>query len=423
VFITTISRLDHHQAVSAYRHHPETDSEQHNLSRVGVPGRRDVSNARSTAATRSGLDMNTLTTGVELELWVLDRTGRLCDGAPISHAHDRIETEFIGPLVEVQTAPHTDMDDLQRDFQGILLTAIRAAESCDLLLAPLGTPLTASECEPNCVRGQLFQEIYGDGITPAKNCAGTHIHFEQSAVKRQLNLLTALDPALALLSTSPYYRGEGGVNSFRARAYRRQCGSEFREFCDLWPYTDSLDDWRARVEDAYGAFKRLASDRGIPEATVDRYFCPEDTVLNPVRLREAQPTVEWRAPDAALPSQVLQLAADAGDVVAETATRGRSDDPDADPGDDMPLPPMPRLRQLSQQAITSGLETRAVRTYLEGFGFDLAAYHPQSPQLYDQSTISEQRARGLRLEQARRLREDVAGLTDHLDGPAVRSAL
>ncbi|MFD1600827.1 hypothetical protein [Halobellus rarus] len=37
----------------------------------------------------------TLSTGVELELWVVDEMGQLCDGTDIVDAHKRIEFEFI----------------------------------------------------------------------------------------------------------------------------------------------------------------------------------------------------------------------------------------------------------------------------------------------------------------------------------------
>lgn len=49
---------------------------------------------------------------------------------PIDHAHNaRIEPEFIDPLIEVKTEPHTSERALRRDLQSTFQTAVLAAES------------------------------------------------------------------------------------------------------------------------------------------------------------------------------------------------------------------------------------------------------------------------------------------------------
>ncbi|MWV65442.1 glutamate--cysteine ligase [Halorubrum sp. JWXQ-INN 858] len=350
-------------------------------------------------------------TGVELELWVIDRSGRLCDGREIAEAHERIKPEFIGPLVEIQTEPHENELELRRDLRRTLQTAMRAASAEGKQLVPLGTPLTASDASAHSERGRLLETIYGDGLKSAKNCAGTHVHFEKGDVIDQLNLLTALDPALALLSTSPYYSGKNGNDSSRAQAYRKLCGPEFRGFCDLWSYADSLEEWTERVDHMYEVFKRLSSERGVSPETVEEFFDPEDTVLNPVRLRECQPTVEWRAPDAALPSQIVQIAVDVGQLVSQTGDKPIEFGSPGVRSDRIRLPEFSELQELSHQAIRSGLGTVEVREYLRTMGFDLSKYQPLSPQLNGPPTLDESEARMLRLEQAQRLRTDVEGLT------------
>ncbi|MXR42487.1 glutamate--cysteine ligase [Halobaculum sp. WSA2] len=350
-------------------------------------------------------------TGIELELWVVDRSGRLCDGQKIPHSHERIKPEFIGPLIEVQTEPHETEVALRQDLQTTLQTAIRAASAEGKHLVPLGTPLTASDASVHSERGRLFETIYGYNVTSAKNCAGTHVHFERDDSIDQINLLTALDPALALLSTSPYYSGENGSDSSRAHAYRRKCGPKFRGYCDLWDYADSLEEWNGRVDHMYEVFKRLASERGVPTETVERFFEPEDTVLNPVRLRECQPTVEWRAPDAALPSQIVQIATDVGRLVSQTSDKRIEFGTPGVHSDRIRLPELSELRDLSQQAIRSGLGAVPVREYLREMGFDLSKYQPLSPQLSGPPTLTRSEARKLRLEQAQRFRTDVQRLT------------
>jgi len=89
--------------------------------------------------------MYTRNTGIELELWVVDDTGRLCDGTAVAEAHERIEPEFIDPLLEIQTAAHSDERDLRRDLQSTLRVALDAAAAEGCRLVPLGTPLSAAD--------------------------------------------------------------------------------------------------------------------------------------------------------------------------------------------------------------------------------------------------------------------------------------
>jgi hypothetical protein len=349
-------------------------------------------------------------TGLELELWIVDDEGRLRDCPGFADGHDRIEREFVGPLVEVKTAPHDSEDALGRDLQRTLRTAIHEAGSHDRQLVPLGTPLTATAEPARTERGELFEEIYGEGVASAKNCAGTHIHFEKGDVRRQLNLLTALDPALALLSSSPYYRGRRTVNCARALAYRTDCGEAFERYCDLLSYVDSVEEWRARVDDGFREFKSLAAERGVPTDDVAERFEPETTVLNPVRLRRSQPTVEWRAPDSALPSQVLRLASDVRTLVAEAETKPLDFGTPGVAFDRIGVPEFSTLEELSREAIRWGLNSGPVRDYLWSMGFDARAYRPITAQLGGPGRIAESEARKIRLEYAERLRADVETL-------------
>lgn len=351
-------------------------------------------------------------TGIELELWVVDDRGRLADGTGIARSSQKIKPEFVDPLVEVATDPHESERGLRHDLESTLREALQAADDENKHLVPLGTPLTASNAAVNCERGVLFERIFGPGVESAKNCAGTHIHFQQGNVSDQLNLLTALDPALALTSSSPYYCGQNGHLSSRAYAYRRRSGPEFRQYCDLWPYVDSVDEWIDRVAYVYAQFERLAAKRDVSPATVAEYFDPENTVLTPVRLRQTQPTVEWRAPDAALPSEVLDLAIDVGRVVAQADSKeidfGRTGVFD----DRIGLPRFPQLEALSHRAIRSGLDETAVEVYLRKFGFNPGKYDPIAPVMNGPPTISRSSARDRRLEQAHRLRTDLTAVVE-----------
>lgn len=356
--------------------------------------------------------------GVELELWVVDEHGRLADSSGIVESHERVEPEFVDPLVEVRTAPHAEEADLRRDLQGVLETALETAAADGRHLVPLGTPLTATDAPATTERGAVFEQIYGEGIRSAKNCAGTHVHFEQDDVLQQLRLLTALDPALALVSSSPYYRSERGMDSARAHAYRTDCGERFRRYCGLWQYPDSVAEWRDRVDNVFETFCDVAAERGVSRSTVCEHFSPEDTVLNPVRLRECQPTVEWRAPDATLPSEVLRLATDVGDLVGQLDEKPLELGEPGVTDDRIGVPAFSELRELSERSIRGGTDSAPVRSYLQSMGLDVTAYEQLSEQLRGPPTISESRARRVRLRYAARLREDVESLTrERSSGP------
>lgn len=354
--------------------------------------------------------------GIELEFWVVDDQGSLCGGESLVEASDRVYPEFVSPLVEIQTDPHENEATLRRELQRTLQEVLQVAEESGKQLVPLGTPLTLSSSPAKGERGRLFERLYGQGVTSAKNCAGTHVHFDRQATRRQLNLLTALDPALALVASSSYYCGERTVNCSRAQAYRRTCGDDFLPFCDLWPYTDTVAEWESRVDAAYELFQTLAVERGVDPDRIREEFSPEDTVLNPVRLRDETPTVEWRAPDSTLPSQVVDLAFDVRRLVAQTAEKPLVTVDDIYATGVGPtairIPEFETLSSLSDEAIRSGLESDRVRTYLANLGFDLQAYDPLAARMNGPSTLGEPMAREFRLESAANLRSDVASLTE-----------
>jgi hypothetical protein len=359
--------------------------------------------------------------GIEMEFWTVDETGRLCSSDGLVDAHDGVHPEFIEPLVEVKTEPHESERALRRELQRTLLSVLETADALGTRLVPLGTPLTTISAPATTERGRLFERVYGEGVVSAKNCAGTHVHFEKGEVGRQLNLLTALDPAISLVNSSPYYRGERAVNSARAAAYRGECGAAFERYCDLWSYVDGVGEWRSRVERAYRDFHDLAVERGVDRRLVDEWFDPEDAMLNPVRLREELPTVEWRAPDTALPDQVVRLAFTVRDLVSQTSEKpvvvGGGPERAGVRNGEIRVPDFPSLSSLSDEAIRTGLDSGRVRSYLDSMGFDTTAYHPLANRFDVLDTLDEAVACELRLAYADRLRADVAALAERSHTP------
>jgi gamma-glutamyl:cysteine ligase YbdK (ATP-grasp superfamily) len=348
--------------------------------------------------------------GVESEYWVVDETGALCDGRELVDAHEHVEPEFISSLIEIKTPPVETESALRHALQSTLQTVLAAADVKGKRLVPLGTPLADSSSPIVSERGQLLEQIYGDGIKPATQCAGTHVHFDTGNVPRQVNLLTALDPALALVSSSPCYAGERTMHASRPYAYRSLCGEEFVQFRDLWEYMTDVASWNDRLAEAYEAFRTLAIDRGVTEQEFTTHFQPENTMPMPVRVRQQFPTIEWRAPDTALPSQVVKLTSDVSRLVGQTASKSvEIGEPGVGP-ERIRIPEFDDLTQLTAGAIERGLDSPAVWEYLKAMSIDPRDYQPISTEIDNHSSISVAEARRIRLDYADRLERDVETL-------------
>jgi gamma-glutamyl:cysteine ligase YbdK (ATP-grasp superfamily) len=348
--------------------------------------------------------------GVESEYWVVDETGALRDGRELISAHECVEPEFVAAMVEVKTPPVESEFELRHTLQSTLRTVLAAADAAGLRLVPLGTPLADSSSPIVSERGRLLERIYGDGLKPATQCAGTHVHFDAGNVARQVNLLTALDPALALVSSSPYYAGEGRMSASRPHAYRSLCGEEFVRFRDLWEYTTDVEMWNERLDAAYEAFRALALDRGVTDREFRACFRPEDVITSPIRVRRDFPTVEWRAPDTALPSQIVKLTTDVSRLVTQTAVKPvEIGEPSVGPRR-IRVPAFEDLTELTRAAIEDGLDSPAVWAYLERMSIDPREYRPIAAEIERRSSISVPEARRIRLEYADRLEDDVRTL-------------
>ena len=361
-----------------------------------------------------------MTIGLEMEFWVVDESGWLCDGHDLTSVHDDAIPEFVESLVEVRTPPEDTVAGIADRLRDVLERLLEEAAETDRRLVPLGTPLSENPSAIPSERGKILERIYGDGLEVAKNCAGTHVHFEKGNVARQLNLLTALDPALALTCSSPYYRGERLASSSRAYAYRYKAGYNFGKFRALWEYTDDVDEWEGRLQQLYDELRAMALNRGVTPEQFGELFDRENVVMTPVRLRETTPTVEWRSPDTTLPSQILQLLEDLVPLLRLT------DDLPVEVGDPgigserIGVPAYGDVQNLSDSAIERGLNSTSVWKYLETMGFDTTRYHPISDGIYAGETISDDHARRVRLEHADLLERDVRGLgTDRTRDPGL----
>jgi carboxylate-amine ligase len=366
------------------------------------------------SSTRSGRSRSRqpIRRSVEVEYWVIDGEGRLTGPGELVHASAGAEREFVEPLLEVKTTPCESTQELRRELLGRLDAVHRRADELDLGLVPLATPLHRDEIrELPSERTRIQNTVIGESFQYVRHCAGTHIHVEQQpgCAVDQLNAFIAIDPALALANSAPYFRGDRLATGARSELYRRMAYEDVPHQGRLWSYVDDPSEWTRRLERRYEEFVTAALDAGVDRALVESQFDPESAVWTPVQFREAFGTVEWRSPDATLPGQVLRLADRLagltetirdGDCRIEGA-HGRVTD------EEVVLPEFGTVIETVDAAIEEGLASDAVRSYLDRMGFDVDAYDPVAHEVDGRAPVSLATARRLRLDYADRLRRDV----------------
>jgi hypothetical protein len=348
--------------------------------------------------------------GIEVEYWVVDTDGYLASADGILDAHEYVVPEFVDSLVEIVLPPVGTPAELEHEFADALTAVLDAAHAVGKRLVPLGTPLVEESPPVISERGRILERIHGDRLRYAKNCAGTHVHFDAVDPIAQVTLLTALDPALALVATTPYYGGRRTAASARAAAYRRGMGERFGRFRALQPYPPTRDECEARKRECFAAFTGIAIEAGVDPALVAAQFRPDDVCHGPVRVRDDLGTVEWRAPDTALPSQVIRLAFDVAAILEEVRTKPIvvGSEFGVHPTG-IVVPPFEHLSEIADEAIDDGLTPR-VEEYLTAFGFDVPTYSPLGERFPADAHLPQRDVRRLRLAFADMLEEDVAEL-------------
>jgi gamma-glutamyl:cysteine ligase YbdK (ATP-grasp superfamily) len=359
-------------------------------------------------------EIESIRRSVEVEYWVIDNGGRLVEPGCLVDATEGAEREFVEPLLEVKTTPCETTRELRGELLARLSRVLARAEEVGKALVPLGTPINSDGIEeiPG-ERTRIQNRVIGESFGYVRHCAGTHIHFEQQPGNEvdQLNALIAIDPALALVNSSPYLDGESLGVGARSRAYRWRAYEGVRHQGRLWSYVDSLAEWRLRLERRYDEFLTAAAESGVDPEVVRENFDSESTVWIPTRLRDEFGTVEWRSPDAALPTDVITLA----DGVAEVIERVCDSEVRIQGGsgwvntveDEVVLPEFDAVLAYLEDAIRDGLHSPELMMYLKRMGFDLDRHSPVSRELVGRGDVSQEEAQRIRLGYADRLKKDV----------------
>ena len=351
---------------------------------------------------------------LELEYWTVDETGTLTSALPVLDRIDDLHAESADPMLEVVTDPCDDVPELRAEVTRRVQEAIEVGREEGCRLVPLGTPLHAGPVSTSDgPRTRIQRQVLGETFNDAIHCAGTHIHVDRidGAETDQLNLLTALDPAFALVASSTFHQGRTVATCARSHLYRRRCYGDHPWLGRLWPYVADIDEWHSRIDATFDRFRQQALAQDVERSTFDEHFTPEDSTWAPVRLREKYDTIEWRSPDVTLPSQVLQLAKDVRDILDLVENRHvESGSRLGVTASTVTVPTFDRLQEYVSTAIDQGLESSTIKRYLETMGFDKTSYRPISAELVDKPPMDRQRAQWLRLRYADRLERDVRTL-------------
>ncbi len=351
---------------------------------------------------------------IEVEYWVVDADGRLTTPDALVDAAPGVEREFVAPMLEIKTSPCETSAELREELLGRIRAVLRRADQLNKGLVPLATSLNSDPIrELPSNRTRIQNKVFGENFRYVRHCAGTHIHFEQQSgcVIDQLNALIALDPALALLNSARHFNGRDLTVGARSKLYRRMAYKGFPHQGRLWPYVADRTEWSRRLDECYEAFRTQAVSADVKEEIFDDCFppdLPESAVWTPVKLRAQFGTVEWRSPDTALPSHVLQIA----DTMASIMHRLRTtevrtgEDPGRIRNREVVFPSFDTVMDHVDAAIRNGLSSNKLRSYLRRMGFAPDTYAPISETLAPDAVDSPQKARHLRLKYADRLRQD-----------------
>lgn len=352
--------------------------------------------------------------GVELEFFVVDSDGNLCSAKKITGELDFAAPEFAECVVEIKSDPFESIEELKRDITRKTKKAIELGKEHDRSIVPLGTPLNHEELGLlETERLEMMKKFNPRDIEVEKELAriGFHIHFEKEEVKDQINVLTALDPAFALLNSSPYHQGRQVAASSRNMVYRYNWKPKFPESVSLWPYTDSVEEWKEKMHQAFDEFKKEAISKGISEKNFLEHYHPDRSIWTPIRLRDKFPTVEYRSPDTTLISEAMKLVEDIDEILE--ISKEKEIVVGGEPGvedERIVLPEFEKVEELSKKAAENGIQDNEVREYLEKMGFDVSRYNPLSSRINGEENLTIQRAREKRLEASKMLEEDLESL-------------
>lgn len=347
--------------------------------------------------------------GFEIELFTLDRKGKVTDGAEKlleDAAKDRrigLKKECAKNIIEVVSGPHEDVSKSMAGMLAEIQYAVDFAHNNGMLLCPTGAyPGKFTPTMRTDKRYKIQEEIFGKSkFAIAGRCIGFHCHYTlprgvfdsqvrmlkmlvRSKMKDSLvnsyNTLIAMDPVLTtLMQSSPYYQGERLGKDARMIMYRggealdnpHGLYSDFQKFGGLPPYKPTAFDIIDVISNRFDTWTKHLESLGINIKTLSLYGSILATTWNPVKVNP-NGTLEQRGMDMNHPSLVLGVGALIKFVLGKLSEEDYAvmpseigiNEPFKVEGDVVYIPPYPYVRSvLQKESAYLGLESIAVLKY------------------------------------------------------------
>lgn len=293
-----------------------------------------------------------LKAGIELELHLIDRDGRLAPRADdlLAQTGSNLWTyECSLSMIEIHSSPESSVQALDESLRTQVKAAAEVADSLGLRLMPSST---IGPDVPLARPGTRYRakEVLLAATRPLEyQIAGTHVHVDSGAqVHERFNLLTWMDPLFAAVSSTPFLAGTNGVNCHRVQTYRRNVFEQFPEYGSLLGYFEDDASLVGRFHDLHERWIERLAHEGLDAEG----FSPLNTYWGPVRLSSR--TVEARGLD----SNTVGMT-----VAAAAAYLGAARSQDAGLGYERTG--IERIRELEELGFRYGVRADPVREHLE----------------------------------------------------------
>jgi hypothetical protein len=409
------------------------------------------------------------TTGFEMEMFTLDRNGRVVyEGEQIIENSRKISPgihvvhEAGKHMFEIGATPETS---IRKSFSNIMLTLEKVwevAERKNLLLYPYAT--YPGEFNPKITKSpwySVLEKVWGrDKFKVAGLCNSFHFHYgisqkifaqnkkvivaNQPRGQRQgfvssYNFLIAADPATTtLMQSSPFIEGKFLAKDSRMLLYRggenlnyeslSRITQNFKLFRGLQDYVQTVTEVIKLVEKRYDIFKSQLIYWGFDPKLIRKYARKMDIAWNPVKINK-HGTYEQRGMDMNLPSYALGVS-----VLLHRALRRIVDEnirvvpsdigiytPFKIEKNELYIPPISVVKeQLQLLSATEGLASSKIYRYCRG----LAAFALEKSDRSDRKLVSRiKEMMDTRKTMSDRLLADIGklGETDSVDRDAAAS--
>ncbi len=280
--------------------------------------------------------MKKFTIGFEVEFFVIDKDGKIANGAPdiLRFAAEKIEKphtltpECADNLIEGGSYPDAEGSNTMKSLLDGVKTLSYAAKESGYGVLPLGTyPGKFTPQMGSAARYKVQTKVFGKNrFQIAGRVAGYHCHYalpwgvfdqktltlkELSDSKNQeylvsaFNFLVAMDPALTtFMQSSPFYQGRHLAKDSRMLVYRgsEELGYEkglyagLPAFGSLPGYVHAGADLISKSEYRFGEWKRILEEAEVSKKSMPEYRSLLDTNWAPVKVN-AHGTFEQRGMD------------------------------------------------------------------------------------------------------------------------------